>query len=401
MMACRAIKDERARMATILTVPLMNCMAKIPLYTLLISIYFARYKGTVMFFIATITIIVALAVAKALSLTVLRRKETAPFILEMPPYQLPTVQGVLRRCLERVWLFVRKVMTIIIAIAIIVYVLISFPGLSEERKVYYETQAKEAIAAFFDRVKGTSYAGLLEGPRLMEFMEYWNAYKKARMGAKDKKEKRAIDEEFRRKDPEFFRIVKPGRDKEARKVNRAFKKLVRARKKLLRRKREETIFSSYLGRFGRLLEPFTRFAGFNWRINIALLSSFAAKESSVATLGAIYQSPGGGEAALGARMKKEERGFTPLHALAVMIFMAMYPPCIPTLVMVKLESGSIGWMLFAALYPTLLGLMMAILVFSGGSLLGLSGIQAMVGFYALAIAITAVMALIKRGPEYE
>ena len=137
MMACRAIKDERARMATILTVPLMNCMAKIPLYTLLISIYFARYKGTVMFFIATITIIVALAVAKALSLTVLRRKETAPFILEMPPYQLPTVQGVLRRCLERVWLFVRKVMTIIIAIALIVYVLISFPGLSEERKVYY------------------------------------------------------------------------------------------------------------------------------------------------------------------------------------------------------------------------------------------------------------------------
>ena len=280
-MACRAIKDERARMATILTVPLMNCMAKIPLYTLLISIYFARYKGTVMFFIATITIIVALAVAKALSLTVLRRKETAPFILEMPPYQLPTVQGVLRRCLERVWLFVRKVMTIIIAIAIIVYVLISFPGLSEERKVYYETQAKEAIAAFFDRVKGTSYAGLLEGPRLMEFMEYWNAYKKARMGAKDKKEKRAIDEEFRRKDPEFFRIVKPGRDKEARRVNRAFKKLIRARKKLLRRKREETILSSYLGRFGRLLEPFTRFAGFNWRINIALLSSFAAKESSV------------------------------------------------------------------------------------------------------------------------
>jgi len=221
------------------------------------------------------------------------------------------------------------------------------------------------------------------------------------MGAKDKKEKRAIDEEFRRKDSEFFRIVKPGRDKEARKVNRAFKKLIRARKKLLREKREETILSSYLGRFGRLLEPFTRFAGFNWRINIALLSSFAAKESSVATLGAIYQSSGGGEAALGARMKKEERGFTPLHALAVMIFMAMYPPCIPTLVMVKLESGSIGWMLFAALYPTLLGLMMAILVFSGGSLLGLSGIQAMVGFYALAIAITAVMALIKRGSEYE
>ncbi|RLA84953.1 MAG: hypothetical protein DRG40_05300 [Deltaproteobacteria bacterium] len=100
-------------------------------------------------------------------------------------------------------------------------------------------------------------------------------------------------------------------------------------------------------------------------------------------------------------MKKKEKGFTPLHALAIIIFMAMCPPCIPTLIMVKLESGHLGWMLFAALYPTLLGLMMAILVFSGGNLLGLSGILALVGFYAVAIAITALMALIKRGPEYE
>ncbi len=401
VMACRAIKDERARMATILIVPLMNCMAKTPLYVLLVSIFFVQHKGMVMFFIATITIIIALAVAKALTITVLRRKEGAPFILEMPPYHLPTVQGVLRRTVERTWLFVRKVITIIIAIAVIVYILISFPGLSEQRKAHYQTRAGGAIATFFEGIEGSRYAPLFEVPGLMKFMRYWEGYKKARMGAKGKETKSAVSEKFQSRNPEFFTIVKPGRDKEARKVNTGFKRLVSLRKEILREKREEIISSSYLGQLGRTMEPFTRFAGFNWRINIALLSSFAAKESSVATLGAIYQPTEGGEKTLDVRMREKERGYTSLHALAIMIFMVMYPPCIPTLIMVKLESGSLRWMFFAALYPTLLGLMMAILVFSGGNLLGLSGIEAMVGFYAVAIAITALMALIRREPKID
>ncbi|HDI78679.1 MAG TPA: ferrous iron transport protein B, partial [Desulfobacteraceae bacterium] len=163
--------------------------------------------------------------------------------------------------------------------------------------------------------------------------------------------------------------------------------------------KDETVISSYLGRVGRAVEPFTRFAGFNWRINISLISSFAAKESSVATLGSIYQSPPGEETQLGERMKRKETGWTPLHALAIMLFMAMYPPCIPTLIMVRLESGSTKWMLFATIYPIILGLLIAILVFSGGNLLGLSGIQAMIVFYILAIVCTAIMGFIKREPK--
>lgn len=147
-MACRGIKDERARMATILTVPLMNCMAKIPLYVLLIGMFFAAYKAPTMFFIATITLIIALGVAKALNITVLKGKESAPFVMELPPYHIPTISGVLRRCLERTWLFVRKVITIIIAVATIVYALISMPGISKERKAYYEKRANQAIEKF-------------------------------------------------------------------------------------------------------------------------------------------------------------------------------------------------------------------------------------------------------------
>ncbi|MDI6890301.1 MAG: ferrous iron transport protein B [Thermodesulfovibrionales bacterium] len=402
VMACRGIKCERSRMATIMTVPLMNCMAKVPLYVLLISIFFAEHKGFAMFFIATITIIIALSVAKILNLTVLRKREMAPFVMEMPAYHLPTVQGVLRRCLERTWLFVRKVITIIIAVAIIVYFLISFPGLSKERDAYYGNQASEIRQIFFKEIGDENpYAGTLSGAGFEEFSIYWDDYKKAGIAAKGDEEKEAIDKKFRERNPEFFKIVK-SEDKEAAKVNRAYKKLERKRKQLRMEKREETIQGSLLGRTGYFMEPFTRFAGFNWRVNIALLSSFAAKESSVATLGSIYQTEEiGEEKMLEERIKEKEKGWNPLHALAIMLFMAMYPPCIPTLIMVRLEAGSTKWMLFAGIYPIVLGLMFAILVFTGGNLLGLSGLQAMIAFYILAIAVTTVMGLIKRKPKME
>ncbi|MDL1955876.1 MAG: hypothetical protein LWW95_02305 [Candidatus Desulfofervidus auxilii] len=408
-MACRGIKDERARMATILTTPLMNCMAKIPLYVLLIGMFFAEYKALAMFFIATITLIIALGVAKALNLTVLKGKESAPFVMELPPYHIPTVSGVLRRCLERTWLFVRKVITIVIVVATIVYVLISMPGISKERKAYYEKMANQAIEKFYKEIgKENPYAKVLAGKGLIEFARYWDSYKIAMMGAKGKEEKKVIDEKFKEKNIEFYKIVKRGsyeldgkkiKDKDAKKVYKAYKKLAKVRKKLRREIKDETIISSYLGRVGRAIEPFTRFAGFNWRINIALISSFAAKENSVATLGSIYQSPPGEEAQLGERIKRKEKGWTPLHALAIMLFMAMYPPCIPTLIMVRLETGSTKWMLFATIYPIILGLTIAILVFTGGNFLGLSGIQAMIAFYVLAIIFTAIMGFIKREPK--
>jgi ferrous iron transport protein B len=121
VMATRVIADEKARLATILVVPLMNCLAKVPLYTLLVSIYFAKEKATAMFFISTITIILALSVAKILTLTLLKNRPSSPFVLEMPPYHIPTVRGVVVRSVERTWLFVKKVITIIMIVAVVVF----------------------------------------------------------------------------------------------------------------------------------------------------------------------------------------------------------------------------------------------------------------------------------------
>jgi len=404
VMACRAMKDEKARMATIMIVPLMNCLAKIPFYVLLIGIFFAGCKGLAMFFISTITIIIALGVAKGLSLTVLRKKESAPFVMEMPPYHMPTLQGILRRSLERTWLFIKKIITIVIVVSAIVYLLICFPGISEERNAYYSDRADQIQKEFIKETGANNpYADLLVGDNLSKFTGYWMDYKKAKMGARKKE---AIDKKFRERDFAFFKIVKKGKyevngkiikDKHATKTYKAYKKLNKERNGLRRERREETIISSFMGRAGRFLEPVTRWAGFNWRVNIALISSFAAKENSVATLGGIYQSSQeDNEETLEQRIKKKETSWTALHALAIVLFMAMYPPCIATLLMVRVETGSTKWMLFAAFYPIVLGFIISIFVFTGGNLLGLSGLQVMILFYLLAIVFLVSMGLIKK-----
>lgn len=89
VMATKGIADARARLATILTVPYMNCLAKVPFYTLLLGAFFKDQMATMMFYISTVTLFIALIVARMLTSTVLRTHETAPFVMELPAYHLP------------------------------------------------------------------------------------------------------------------------------------------------------------------------------------------------------------------------------------------------------------------------------------------------------------------------
>ncbi|EFK09062.1 ferrous iron transport protein B [delta proteobacterium NaphS2] len=399
VMSTKGIPDERSRLATILIIPLLNCLAKVPLYILLINIYFVGHKGMAMFFISTISLLMVLPIAKILTLTVLKKKPTAPFIMEMPPYHLPTFRGVLGRAVERVRLFVRKIITIVAAVAVVIFVLLQFPGLGHERKAYYAGQKERTVSAFYSKIQGTPYAEQLQGENLMKLVLYYDEYKSKKMGVKGKEASRALNREFQERNPGFFKIVKPGRDKIAKKVNRAFKRLFKARKKLLREIRKEKIDNSFLGRVGRFLVPVTQYVGFDWKVNVALLSAFAAKESSVATLGALYDQGETGAGTLEERMHEGETGFTSLHALALMLFMVLYPPCIATAIMVKIQSGSIRWMLFSMVYPMCLGILVATLVFSGGSALGLSGTEAMVAFFGLSLGTTVLMGFVRKSPD--
>ncbi|MBG0778465.1 MAG: ferrous iron transport protein B, partial [Desulfotignum balticum] len=256
-----------------------------------------------------------------------------------------------------------------------------------DRMARYETRKHAAVNSFYEEITGTGYEADLADNSLMAMIRFWENFRNKKMRVKSPEAARAIDTEFEADNARFFSLVKPGRDREAKQVNRALKTLIRERSQLLQEMRAERINNSFLGYAGKALVPLTQWAGFNWRVNVALLGAFAAKESAVATLGALYEQ-GDASESLESRMARGEQDFTPLHALALMMFMVLYPPCLATAIAVKLQSGSVKWMLFAMGYPMLLGLVVAGLIFTGGSLLGLSGLQAMAAFYLLALAIT-------------
>lgn len=392
VIAAKAIPDERARLATILITPMMNCLAKTPLYLVLIGAYFSEHAGLAMFFIATVTLLMALPVAKLLSITVLRRKPSAPFIMELPPYHLPSAKFVLFKAVERCWMFAKKVLTVVLAVAVILFVLISFPGLDAKRDDHYAQRVGAAQQAFMKKLHTTSFSGTLTVEQLPDLLNFDEELKDAKRGVTVQEEANKIDARFEQKNPLYFSIIR-GKTDDNKVLRAPLRKLINERKKIRRELREEVFENSFLGKAGKALEPITQYAGFSWKINIALLSAFAAKENSAATLGAIYGIDGD-SGTVQENMKVMESQFTPLHALALMLFMALYPPCVPASVMVRMQAHSTGWMLFSILYQSLLGVLVATLVFTGGSALGLTGWQAMWAFYGLCIALTVILGFI-------
>ncbi len=402
VMSTKGIPDERSRLATILTIPMLNCLAKTPLYILLINIYFAGSKDVSMFFISTVSLLLVLPVAKILTMTVLKSKETAPFIMEMPSYHMPTVRGVLGRAVERVWLYVRKITTVVAAVSVVLFALLQFPGLSEESRARYEERKDAAVAEFQRSTEGNALAGGLDEEGILGLARYNDAFRAARMKVKTPEDSEAMARDFEARNPAFYKVLQDRRDPAAKQANAALRTLVDERRTIMLEMRKERIETSVLGTVGKAMEPFSKWAGFNWRVNVAILSTLAAKESSVATLGSLYQQEEGGESeALEKRMASGESDLTPLHALALMLFMVMCPPCFPTVIAVKVQTGSTKWMLFSFFYPLVLGLSAAVLVFSGGTALGLTGEQAMWVFYGMALLLTLAMGFVGNGRSAE
>ncbi|WP_051261505.1 ferrous iron transport protein B [Desulfovibrio inopinatus] len=389
IMATKGIPDDRARMATILTVPYMNCLAKVPLYTLLVNIFFAGQKSYALFFISTITIIMALIIAWVLTNTVLKSKEQAPFVMEMPTYHLPTLRGVTTRTFQRTWEYLQKVGTIVLAVSVCVFALLQFPNLSDDVMQKYEKKMHGALAVFQSTIKNTQYASSLDNThQVLSMMDYASRFNAARLNSGG--DIQGVMQRFEEENPVFFSFLKPGKkDKESRIVGKAASLLLVKRKEVQRQIKDERIQNSFFGKVGRALEPITKFAGFDWKINIALISSFAARESSVATLGVLFEQGANEGATLEERMgtQSEASGMTPLHALALILFFALYPPCFAATIMVKVQTGSYKWMLFAIAFPCAVGLSVASAVFSLGNFFHVSGFTMMQIFYGVALSL--------------
>ena len=256
IMASRTIEDRKCRLITMLVNPLMSCSARLPIYLVMVGAFFPNQASFVLLCIYATGIILAVLMARLFS-KFLVKGDDAPFVMELPPYRMPTTKSILRHTWEKGAQYLKKMGGIIMIASIIIWFLGYYP-----QHDAYETVAEQQE-------------------------------------------------------------------------------------------------NSYIGQIGKAVEPVIEPLGFDWKLGIGLISGVGAKELVVSTLGVLYTNEEDVE-----NVNLSNRiPITPLAALAYMLFVLIYFPCIATLAAIKQESGSWKWALFAAGYTTVLAWCIAFVVY--------------------------------------
>ena len=125
--ATRTLENEKDRVLTGLLVPFMSCGARLPVYVLFASIFFPQNSGSMIFFLYLLGIVTAMVAGIVLKNTLFKGKEQAPFVMELPPYRMPTLKGIWFHMWERTSAFVRKAWTIILATSVVIWILLAIP----------------------------------------------------------------------------------------------------------------------------------------------------------------------------------------------------------------------------------------------------------------------------------
>lgn len=262
IMASRTIEDRKCRLITMLVNPLMSCSARLPIYLVMVGAFFPNQASFVLLCIYATGIILAVLMARLFS-KFLVKGDDVPFVMELPPYRMPTTKSILRHTWEKGAQYLKKMGSIIMIASIIIWFLGYYP-----QHDAYETVAEQQE-------------------------------------------------------------------------------------------------NSYIGQIGKAVEPVIEPLGFDWKLGIGLISGVGAKELVVSTLGVLYTNEEDVE-----NVNLSNRiPITPLAALAYMLFVLIYFPCIATLAAIKQESGSWKWALFAAGYTTVLAWCIAFVVYQLGNLI--------------------------------
>ncbi|MBP7527899.1 MAG: ferrous iron transport protein B [Syntrophorhabdaceae bacterium] len=156
IMATRMLENRRDRLVTMLVVPLMSCGARLPIYALIIPAFFPQaWNAPMLWIIYVIGVLLAVVSAKILRSTIFKG-ESVPFVMELPPYRMPTLRGVVTHMWQRGWLYLKKAGTVILGISIVLWALTTFPGLpgDEAARFEKEKQAVEATVADEEQRKG-------------------------------------------------------------------------------------------------------------------------------------------------------------------------------------------------------------------------------------------------------
>jgi ferrous iron transport protein B len=145
IMATRILENRRNRLATMLVIPLMSCGARIAIYALFVAAFFPpAWQGPMMWLIYVIGILLAIICVQLLRKTLLKG-ETIPFVMELPPYRMPTFKGLLIHMWDRGWMYLRKAGTVILMLSIILWVAVSYPRPSEQRLAGLDEREQQAV----------------------------------------------------------------------------------------------------------------------------------------------------------------------------------------------------------------------------------------------------------------
>lgn len=319
IMATRTIENRKNRLVTMLINPFMSCSARLPVYILLLGAFFPKYAGSLLFVIYLIGIGMAILMAIIFKKTIFKG-EDIPFVMELPPYRVPTLKSTIRHMWFKASQYIKKMGGVILVAVIIIWALEYYP---QNAKYSQDYDAK--IEQLSDELESipNNIDGLEKSSALAIQNQIWEL--------------------------------------ESQKV-------------------AERQAQSYLGRIGMFIEPAIRPLGFDWKMGVSLLSGIAAKEIVVSTLGVLVQA---GEDAdetsqtLIHKLQNEtytheprvgEKVFTPLSAFSFLLFILIYFPCVAVIAAIKKESGNWKWAAFTIFYTTALAWIVSFAFYQVGTL---------------------------------
>lgn len=322
ILSTRIIESRSSRLITILINPFISCSARLPIYVLLVGIFFPHHGALVFLGLYLLGIIVAVITAKLLRRFWFKADET-PFVMELPPYRMPTLRATLLGMWSKAQQYLRKMGGIILVASIIIWALSYFP----------RQELSSVPASNIHEVKSTLIAE-----------------KEAKQSSQDEEK---VENQVSKQDEQTTEL-----DEQASELA------------LQEYQQRESI----LGHVGRFIEPVVKPLGFDWKNAVALFAGAGAKEIVVSTLGVLYTGTDTDEARLSAKLSTPnpqtgEAPFTPLKAIAFMIFVLLYFPCIATVAAIYRETGSWKYPAFTVVYNTGVAYLLSLLVYQIGSLL--------------------------------
>ncbi len=323
IMATRTIENKSDRLITMMIIPFMSCSARYPVYILIISAFFTDFRGTLLFGIYLLGIAFAALLAWVFK-KVLFKTEEMPFVMELPPYRMPTIKAIYRQTWFKGAQYLKKMGTIILTASVVIWALGYFPmGKHIDESIdsqivslnqHYTGSQEPTDEALNIRVDGNQ--------------EYAFALHQLELSRQQQKQE-----------------------------------------------------NSLIGRIGHFIEPAIQPLGFDWKMGVSLLAGSAAKEIVISTMGVLYRAEPDEDNITGLADKLKEQRYEsgpkagepvmrPLVALSFMIFVLIYFPCIAVFAALKKESGRWRWPLFTSVYTTALAWLAAFAVYQVGSILG-------------------------------